>query len=145
MKPLAVYWANSIFGQADQSFNDRCVTRLRKAGFAVHNPQEAAFNRSDGHASAAEIFRSDTELIVRSDVLVACIDQESIDCGVACELGIAWALNKTIIGLYTDFRQHRSGDFKMYKNPYVIGCIEERGIVVSSIEGVIARLEGREP
>lgn len=140
--PLVVYWANSIFGEADRRFNDLCASRIRQAGYVVLSPQELAFNEAGGRADATEIFRSDTALVARADVLVACIDQEAIDCGVACELGIAWAQNKSIIGLYTDFRQHRVGEFKMYKNPYVIGCIQDKGTLVRSVEELLDCLEG---
>jgi len=137
-----VYWANSIFGDADRAFNDACVARLRESGFSVLSPQEASFNASGGHADAIQIFRTDTAMIQRADVLIACIDQETIDCGVACELGIAWAMGKRLVGLYTDFRQHRTGEFRMYKNPYVVGCLRDRGVIVSDLDHVVTYLRG---
>jgi len=128
-----VYWANSIFGEADRSFNSRCVELLRSHGHLVTSPQENTFNLSSAEPTAAQIFSGDTSQIRSCDVLVACIDQETIDAGVACEIGIAWALGKRIVGLYTDFRRNRTGRFSMYKNPYVIGCIEDRGVIVSTL------------
>jgi nucleoside 2-deoxyribosyltransferase len=135
-----VYWANSIFGEADRAFNARCVALLRTAGHVVANPQENLFNERGASALAGEIFSHDTDQLTRCDVLVACLDQETIDCGVACELGIAWALGKRLIGLYTDFRQQRTDKWRMYKNPYVIGCIESRGRVVSSVDDLLTEL-----
>ena len=103
---MTVYWANSIFGEADRALNTASVERLRSAGISVLSPQEQSFNESGHSASAATIFATDTAMIAACDTLVACIDQETIDCGVACEIGIAWALKMRIIALYTDFRQH---------------------------------------
>jgi nucleoside 2-deoxyribosyltransferase len=138
---LKIYWANSLFGEADRAYNDACVAGVRKAGHFVINPQENNFNTTGAAASAAEIFARDTKQITECDVVVACIDQESIDSGVACEIGIASVLGKRIYGLYTDFRQFRQGEFRMYKNPYVIGCIESKGKVFTSLEALLEKLE----
>ena len=44
-------------------------------------------------------------MIQECDIFIACIDQETIDCGVVCELCIVLALNKKLLGYYADFRQ----------------------------------------
>jgi len=137
---MTVYWANSIFSEADRSFNAASVERVRSAGIAVLSPQEQLFNQLGHKANAATIFKTDTAMIAACDTLVACIDQETIDCGVACEIGIAWALGMRIIGLYTDFRQYRQDDFRMYKNPYLVGCIQDRGLIVNSVDALIQEL-----
>lgn len=136
----SIYWANGIFGEADRHFNARCVQALRDAGYTVINPQDSPFNVGATEPTAAEIFGTDTRQVGECDVLVACLDQETIDAGVACEVGIAWALQKQIYGLYTDFRQNRDGPYRMYKNPYVIGCIESRGRVLRSLDTLLEEL-----
>jgi len=140
---MLIYWANSIFSEADRKFNLLCVERLRAEGFSILNPQEKTFNVGDSSRAvdASQIFKEDTSDIEKCDVLIACIDQETIDCGVSCEVGIAWALNKKIVGLYTDFRQHRIGEGKMYKNPYVLGCILDHGIIHDTLDKVIEELK----
>ena len=138
---MKIYWANSIFSDADRKFNIECVKRIRDEEFTVLNPQENEFNKSNTECSSSEIFNKDTKMIFECDLLIACIDQESIDSGVACELGIAWALNKTIMGLYTDFRQFRKGEGKMYKNPYVLGCIEDKGKLFNNLDDLIKELK----
>jgi nucleoside 2-deoxyribosyltransferase len=137
---MRLYWANSIFCEADRRFNDLVVGRLQASGINVLSPQHLPFNTAGHDATAATIFRTDTSMIESCDVLAACIDQESIDCGVACEIGIAWALRKRIVALYTDFRQHRSGQFRMYKNPYVVGCIQDRGLIVDTVDALVDHL-----
>jgi nucleoside 2-deoxyribosyltransferase len=133
---MKVYWANSFFSEADRVFNRRCARLLRKEGHDVFNPQEGKFNLKT-MVSSAEIFNRDADAIRKSDVLVACIDQETIDCGVACEVGYAYALERAIIGLLTDIRQWRVGEGRLYKNPFVTGCILHRGEIVSSINDVL--------
>jgi nucleoside 2-deoxyribosyltransferase len=139
---MLIYWANSIFSEADRRFNSVCVESLRAEGFSVMNPQERNFNLGDSGKTvdAALIFRQDTTDVEKCDVLIACIDQETIDCGVSCEVGIAWTLKKKTIGLYTDFRQHRVGEGKMYKNPYVLGCILDHGIILNTVDQVVEEL-----
>jgi nucleoside 2-deoxyribosyltransferase len=136
---MRVYWANSIFSLADHNFNEMCIAQLRQAGHHVFNPQEKSFNtESISEPTSAMIFDADTKEILDSDVLVACIDQESIDSGVACEIGIGWHAKKKIVGLYTDFRRNRKGEGRMYKNLYVLGCIcSSGGSVVGSLQEVL--------
>jgi nucleoside 2-deoxyribosyltransferase/SAM-dependent methyltransferase len=132
-----IYWANSLFTDADRAYNTQVVKRLRDTRFEVFLPQESQVNESPSPASE-EIFTIDSAAILNSQLLVACIDQETIDSGVACEIGLAYAFNIPIIGLYTDIRQHRQGKARMYKNLYVLGAIEAHGEVVSSVDELIS-------
>lgn len=134
-----IYWANSLFTEADRTFNTRVVKRLRDAGFDVFLPQESQVNESPSPASE-EIFRTDSAAVLASRLLVACLDQETIDSGVACEVGLAYAFNIPIIGLYTDIRQHRQGKARMYKNLYVLGAIEANGETVASVDELITTI-----
>ncbi len=133
-----VYWANSLFSEADREYNETSVSKIREKGFKVFLSQEQPINQIE-NPTEQEIFEIDTEAILKSKVLVACIDQETIDCGVACEIGIAIVKKIPIIGLYTDIRKDRNQS-KMYKNPYVIGAILSSGIIVSTIEDIINAL-----
>jgi nucleoside 2-deoxyribosyltransferase len=128
-----IYWANALFTEADRRFNAYCVDKLRKAGFNVFLPQEASVNKEKA-LTAKDIFKIDTTEIICSDLLIACLDQETIDSEVACEIGIAYAFGIPVIGLYTDIRQYRSGIGQMYKNLYVIGAIEYFGEIARNIE-----------
>jgi ubiquinone/menaquinone biosynthesis C-methylase UbiE/nucleoside 2-deoxyribosyltransferase len=128
-----IYWANSMFTESDRRFNAHCVGILRERGYKVFLPQEATINEEVSPTSE-DIFRIDTTEIVNSSLLVACIDQETIDSGVACEIGIAYSCNIPIIGLYTDIRKDRKGLGKMYKNLYVIGAIESFGTIAGTVD-----------
>src|SRR5437588_6252928 len=131
--PGKIYWANSLFTEADRSYNAYCVGKLRAAGYDVFLPQEAAINEMSSPTSE-DIFRVDTSEILRSKLLIACLDQETIDSGVACEVGIAYAFNIPIVSLYTDIRQHRQGRARMYKNLYVLGAIETFGSITTNLD-----------
>jgi len=142
-----LYWANAMFSEADRQFNAKCVERLRGAGFNVFLPQEDAINLRAGDLSptAEDIFRIDTSAMLDADLVVACIDQETIDCGVACEVGIAVSHGIPIVGLYTDIRQYRKGAGHMYKNLYVIGAIEAFGEVTTTLEELVTSISRHLP
>jgi len=130
-----IYWANALFSEADRKFNEVSVGRVRAAGYTVFLPQEAFFKDAD--PTNEEIFRIDTDELLSCDIVVACLDQFPIDAGVACEIGVAYASGIPVIGLYTDIRGKRKGVGRMYKNQYVLGAIEARGEIVSSIDQLL--------
>ncbi len=131
-----IYWANALFSEADRKFNESCAEILRSVGYSVFLPQETPMT-FDKQPKNSEIFEIDTEEIRVCDALIACIDQFPIDSGVACEIGIAYALKKTVIGLYTDIRSKREGEGRMYKNQYVMGAIESAGVIVDTIDQLL--------
>ena len=133
-----IYWANALFSDADRKFNEVSVVRVRAAGYSVFLPQEAFVKDAD--PTNEEIFRVDTEELQSCDVVVACLDQFPIDSGVACEIGVAYASDIPVIGLYTDIRSKRTGEGRMYKNQYVLGAIQARGEIVSSIDELLDTL-----
>ncbi len=134
-----IYWANALFSQADRMFNKMCAEKLRNLGYEVFLPQETPMTYETAPTNE-KIFEVDTEAIRSCDLLVACIDQFPIDSGVACEIGVAYALEKPIIGLYTDIRAKREGQGRMYKNQYVMGAIQLAGVIVYSIDELLERL-----
>lgn len=136
---VRVYWANAMFSEADRTFNARCTERLRASGFSVFLPQESTENASLT-PSADSIFRQDSAEILRSDLVVACLDQETIDAGVACEIGLAYAAGIPVVGIYTDIRQDRTGTGLMYKNLYVVGALMNSEGIVRSVDGLLAAL-----
>jgi len=131
-----IYWANALFSDADRRYNTDCAKALRSAGYDAILPQDATVNKT-GTPSAVDIFRADTSAMLRSQLVVACLDQEAIDSGVACEIGLAYAYGLPVIGLCTDFRQFRTGPGKIYKNLFVVGAINSVAEVVPSVEALL--------
>jgi SAM-dependent methyltransferase len=133
---LRIYWANSLFNKADRNFNAYCAKKLRDAGYTVYLPQEAEVN-VQVEPAAEDIFVCDTAQILQSSLLIACLDQETIDSGVACEIGLAYAFGIPILGLYTDIRQNRTGRGRMYKNLYVLGAVERLGAIARNLDELV--------
>ena len=91
------------------------------------------------------IAQADTEKLLASDLMVAVLDGLSIDNGVASEIGVAYAKEIPIIGLYTDTRQQGSSNQQKlqalgqiaenqfhYVNLYTTGLIKLNGTIVNN-------------
>ena len=91
------------------------------------------------------IARYDTEAVLKSDVLVAVLDGQIIDPGVASEIGIAYQAGIPVVGLYTDVRQQGGSHPEKlkalqdvaesqfsYVNLYTTGLIKLRGEIVTA-------------
>ena len=83
--------------------------------------------------SYEDIFRGDLAAVKDCRVFSACIDQETIDSGVASQIGIANVLGKPVVGLYTDSRRDRPRN-AIYKNPHVMGAILSAGELTATPE-----------
>lgn len=151
---MKVYLANGLFSMADRMFNEHLAKRIREAfpDIDLYVPQEAAeINDKNNHADSVTIFQYDKKHLMESDALIAVIDGEAIDAGVAMEIGMFSMLERPIIALYTDIRQQGVNNDKkiqalkddptenpfFYKNLMVIGGIKTYGWVVNDIDGVL--------
>jgi nucleoside 2-deoxyribosyltransferase len=134
-----VYWANSMFSISDMEFNQKYAKVLRDAGINVYLPQEDAVYIGKS-PTETDIFKGDVAAVKQCKIFVACIDQETIDCGVACQIGIANVLDKYIIGFYSDSRKDRPNN-KMYKNPHVMGAIKSAGEIVSTLDELLNAIQ----
>ena len=135
-----IYWAAPFFDSAWLRYNDHCAKLLRAAGYHVFLPQEEAFNEPGHDPDAESVFDGDLAEIRRTDALIAVLDGETIDSGVAAEAGLAYALEIPVIGLYTDLRQHRRGEGRSYKNLFVLGLVRRSHGVLSHEDELIPAL-----
>lgn len=149
---MKVYLANGLFSLADFNLNKLIAKELREKvkNIDLFVPQEAEINDKNSYASSKEIFQLDYQNLAQSDYVVAVIDGVEVDSGVACEIGMAKALNIPIIGLYTDVRQLGTSNGKkinaliqdsvenqfMYRNLFVVGAIKSNGSIVNNIDGI---------
>ena len=91
------------------------------------------------------IAQADTAKLLNSDLMVAVLDGLSIDNGVASEIGVAYAKEIPIIGLYTDTRQQGATNQEKlhaltqiaenqfhYVNLYTTGLIKLNGTIVNN-------------
>ncbi|EOH99716.1 hypothetical protein UAW_00869 [Enterococcus haemoperoxidus ATCC BAA-382] len=144
---MNIYFAGPMFAKADLLYNEYLVKEIRALddSIKVYLPQEnGAINDKTAYADSKMIALADTEKVLESDLLVAVLDGITIDAGVASEIGVAYAKNIPMVGLYTDTRQQGADNQKKlaaigdiaenqfhYLNLYTIGLVKLNGAVVS--------------
>jgi nucleoside 2-deoxyribosyltransferase len=141
---MRVYLAGSMFTPYERAFLDDCAARLRAEGFDVFVPHEQK-GLVGVDVTAEAVFAADAGGVVDADALLAVLDGPSVDDGTACEIGLFYGLkqqdsqSKGVVGLLTDLRGERRGDFAT--NLFVRGCIDASGgAVVTSLDSALAIL-----
>ena len=150
---MHIYYANGLFSRSDFDFNAPLVKRFPLASGAldIYLPQEnAAINDKNAYADSTMIAQADTEEVLRSDLMIAILDGPVIDAGVASEIGVAYAKQIPIFGLYTDSRQQGATNPQKltalqtiaenqfhYLNLYTTGLIKLNGQIFNSEEALI--------
>lgn len=149
---MKIYLANGLFSQADRDFNTKVAHYLRSYGAVLYVPQEnMGINDKSKIVTSIDIVNADLSELMASDVLVAIIDGETIDSGVAAEIGAFYTTGRPIIALCTDIRfnndmlENKMNTIKedvfenpiMYKNLFVLGMIKERGKVAKGLHEVV--------
>lgn len=154
MSKIKIYFGAPLFSESEQMYNDYIVSKIRKQfgeQVDVYNPQEnEALNDKAGYADATMIFNGDNEYLDNSDILIALLDGQTIDAGLASEIGRFSVSGKLIIGLYTDSRQGTYGNQQKidaldeiaenqfhYLNLYTVGAIKENGFIVKSVRELV--------
>ena len=140
---MRIYLAASMFTPYERSFLDDCAGRLRAEGFEVFVPHEHGLVGRD--ATPEAVFAVDAGGVESADAVLAVLDGSSVDDGTACEIGLFHGLKqrdperKGVVGLLTDLRGERRGDFAI--NLFVRGCIDASGgAVVNSLDDSLAIL-----
>ena len=119
-----IYFAGPLFNEAEKDFNIKIATILENEKYEVFLPQR------DGYEAATLIdlspkeklnliFNKDVSEIKKADIIFMVLDGRVPDDGACVELGIAFALNKTCIGIKTDCR---SLEKDLDLNPLIEGC-----------------------
>ena len=142
---MRIYLAGSIFTPYERAFLDDCAARLRAEGFDVFVPHEQT-HLVGVDVTAEAVFAADAAGVEAADAVLAVLDGPSVDDGTACEIGLFHGLKqhdrerKGVVGLLTDLRGERRGDFAI--NLFVRGCIDASGgAVVSSLDDALAILQ----
>jgi nucleoside 2-deoxyribosyltransferase len=141
---MRVYLAAPMFTPYERSFLDDCAGRLRAEGFEVFVPHEQGLVGRD--ATPEAVFAVDAGGVESADAVLAVLDGSAVDDGTACEIGLFHGLKqrdperKGVVGLLTDLRGERRGDFAI--NLFVRGCIDASGgAVVSSLDDAVTILQ----
>lgn len=150
---MKIYFANALFSQAEINYNAQLATKIRQLDSSIdlYLPQENdSINDKQAYADSKMIAKADTEKLIHSDLMVAVLDGLSIDNGVASEIGVAYAKEIPIIGLYTDTRQQGSDNQEKlkalsqiaenqfhYVNLYTSGLIKLNGTIVNNEDDLL--------
>jgi nucleoside 2-deoxyribosyltransferase len=97
---MKVYIAGPLFTEGERWFLegvDEICTRRNFKAFLPHRDV-------DESKSCKEIFEEDLRELRSADMVIAVLDGTDIDSGTAFEIGVAYILNKHIIGIKTDLR-----------------------------------------
>ncbi|GKQ43110.1 nucleoside 2-deoxyribosyltransferase [Companilactobacillus sp. RD055328] len=154
---MKIYFANGLFSQADFNYNAQLAATIRKEipNIKIYVPQEnLGINDKNAYADSKMIAQADTEELLSSDLVIAVLDGITIDAGVASEIGVAYAKDIPIIGMYTDSRQQgASNDKKLsalseiaenqfhYLNLYTTGLIKLNGNIVNNETDLISNIK----
>jgi nucleoside 2-deoxyribosyltransferase len=102
---MHAYISGPMFNPGEQYYLAQIDERVRKAGFTTFLPTRDGLPFV-GPQSVEPIFRQDVQQATKADVVVACLNGMDVDSGTACELGMAYASGRYIVGVYTDLRLH---------------------------------------
>ena len=154
---MKIYFANALFSQAELNYNAQLAAKIRQLDQTIdlYLPQENdSINDKQAYADSKMIAQADTEKLLASDLMVAVLDGLSTDNGVASEIGVAYAKEIPIIGLYTDTRQQGSSNQQKlqalgqiaenqfhYVNLYTTGLIKLNGTIVNSEADLLAAVK----
>lgn len=154
---MHIYFANALFSQADFNFNAQLVAKIREAypEISLYLPQEnASINDKQAYADSKMIAQADTKEVLRSQLMIAVLDGPIIDPGVASEIGVAYANQIPILGLYTDSRQQGATNNQKiaalqtiaenqfhYLNLYTTGLIKLNGAIYNNEADLLAAIQ----
>jgi len=103
---MRIYLAGALFSIAEQNFNQELKDALLKLNPSLNIvlPQDEAKKIIGNPDFENLVFKSCEEEVKKADVILTLLEGPDIDSGTCIELGLAYALNKKIIGIRTDFR-----------------------------------------
>lgn len=97
-----VYVAGPLFDEGERWFIEKVDQLIQDAGFETFLPHRDNPPKTDDNIG--EIFLNDKGGVDRCQIVVANLNGVTTDDGTAWEIGYAYAHNKFIIGLFTDWR-----------------------------------------
>ena len=150
-----IYYAASLFNEAERAFNREVVAMIHDLGYSTWFPQEdvgllSDFIEKDGmtlEEARDHIFRLNIREVQTADLIVFCLDGRVPDEGACIEAGIGWGMNKRIIALKTDFRDGEPGGNNIMIDGIVAevaGSIDELRSILDP-NNMIIDLTGEDP
>lgn len=154
---MNIYFASPLFSEMELAFNASVVSKIREQypNVTVYLPQEQMeINDKNAYADSTLIATIDTKHLLNSSLVIAILDGQSIDVGVASEIGVAYQAGIPVIGVYTDSRQQGATNIKKiealkeiaesqfsYVNLYTVGLIKLNGEIVNSTNSLLETIK----
>ena len=131
-----IYLAGPLFSHAELEYNRKLKDLLLKKGFSVFLPQEDAEDTLNEREKQNQecIFNKCVEGVDDSDIVVAVLDGVDVDSGTAWEIGYAYAKEKPIIGIRTDFRFLSDGIVNLMVEMAIVALARDEDELVKIIE-----------
>ena len=135
-----IYMAGPLFNEGDRYSNQINSDALRKAGYATFLPQEVVIDNTSSKLVKDACFYMDFKAINLCQIVVANCNGIEVDSGTAAEIGMCYAMNKTIFAYKSDVRNYYNENYKL--NNFVGGLVNNK--TYSNIEDIIKEIEGLE-
>ena len=151
-----IYLGGPLFSEMEIAFNIGLEAKIKEKfgeSVSIDNPcNNGEINDKSNYADSIMIANGDNAYLEEADILVAVLDGQTMDVGLAAEIGYFFSMNKPIIALYSDTRQGNVTEEKTaaldkiaesqwsYINLYVVGLIKQRGVIVGSSDEVLDAL-----
>lgn len=102
----SIYFAGPLFTMAEKQFNLDFSSQLkiRVPKIEIVLPQERAPSLLSQDDGLYLVFKDCLAMIDKCDLVVAILDGADADSGTSVEIGYAYATQKPVVGVRTDFR-----------------------------------------
>lgn len=148
-----IYLGGPLFSEAEIAFNimleDALISRYGDK-ITIYNPcNNKEVNDKSLYADSIMIAEADNAHLEETDILIALMDGQVPDVGLASEIGYFYSFDRPIVALYSDVRQGSVTEEKVaalnkvaesqwsYINLYTMGLIKKRGKVVRSVDELV--------
>jgi nucleoside 2-deoxyribosyltransferase len=131
-----IYLAGPLFSHAELEYNRKLRDLLLNKDFSVFLPQEDAEDTTNEREKQNQecIFKKCVESVDSSDIVVAVLDGVDVDSGTAWEIGYAYAKEKPVIGLRTDFRSLSDGIVNLMVEMAIVALARDEDELLKIIE-----------
>lgn len=124
-----VYLASPLFSEGEQRYNAYLTDVLRKNFFTVYLPQECGDTAEVREVNRERmIYDKNLYELKKADIVIGVIDGSDVDSGTAWEMGYAFANEKRVIALRTDFRKlsvHERVNLMLEMEAEVVASVDE--------------------
>jgi nucleoside 2-deoxyribosyltransferase len=145
---MKIYFAGPLFTEYERDFISKSAVILRENGIDpfVPHEQNRVFPEGDTRTGGQRCYDSDYAGISAGNAMLAILNGVEVDDGTASEIGIFSVLTekdpskKGIVAWQNDWRTNDKGEGKGI-NGFVLGCIQDHGVVVKTLEDAIKQLK----